>query len=443
MRAALPLILTFTFLILPFAFAADTIQAFAQLIPCTGQGKRMAETASDVTFRASPNVARMQPSSTLAAMQAALALKAAGHDVVDLGAGEPDFDTPEHIKEAAAEAMRAGQTKYTPTAGTRRLQQAIAGYYEREFGARLDPSEVMATAGGKQAIFNAVVTLCGPGDEVLIPRPYWVTFPEIVTFAGANPVFIETEETGFQLTAEQVESAITPNTKLIIINSPSNPSGRVIPPAEFERILRVVARRGIYAVSDECYLKFVYEPAEVFSAATLGPELRARLCIAGSFSKTYAMTGWRIGYTVAPAAWTREMAKVQSHSTSNPSSISQAAAIAAYESSQDCVGEMLAEYRRRRDWLMGAIAEIPGIGCAQPEGAFYVFPCVRGCLGGELKTSADFADRLLREAHTVVTDGAGFGVEGYVRISYATSMERLEEGLRRIRSVAEKYARRK
>ncbi|MFL6335633.1 MAG: pyridoxal phosphate-dependent aminotransferase [Pyrinomonadaceae bacterium] len=397
-------------------------------------------TAIKTSFPVSPNVARMQPSSTLAAMQAAIALRHEGHDVVDFGPGEPDFDTPAHIKEAAARAMQAGQTKYTPTGGTKKFQETVAAYYEREFGVRVNPSEVVATAGGKQGIFNAVVTLCGAGDDVLIPKPYWVTFPEIATFAGARPVYIETEETGFQLTAEQVEAAITPHTKLIIINSPSNPSGRVIPPAEFERIMRVVAARGIYAVSDECYLKFVYEPAEVFSAATLAPELRERLCIAGSFSKTYAMTGWRIGYTIAPAAWTREMSKVQSHSTSNPSSISQAAAVAAFESSQDCVGEMLAEYRRRRDWLMGALAEIQGLGCAQPEGAFYVFPCVSGCLGGELKTSADFADRLLREAHTVVTDGAGFGAEGYVRISYATSMERLEEGIRRIRRVAEKYA---
>ncbi|HEY0170930.1 MAG TPA: pyridoxal phosphate-dependent aminotransferase [Pyrinomonadaceae bacterium] len=400
----------------------------------------MTETATQTGFRAAPNVARMQPSSTLAAMQAAMALRAEGHDVVDFGPGEPDFDTPEHIKEAAAAAMRAGQTKYTPTGGTRRLQEAVAGYYEREFGARVDPREVTATAGGKQGIFNAVVTLCGPGDEVLIPKPYWVTFPEIVTFAGATPVFIDTEETGFQLTAAQVARAVTPRTRLIIVNSPSNPSGRVIPPREFEAVMRVVEERGIYAVSDECYLRFVYEPAEVFTAATLAPELRERLCIAGSFSKTYAMTGWRIGYAIAPAAWASEMNKVQSHSTSNPSSISQAAAIAAFESSQECVGVMLAEYRKRRDWLIEALRAVPGLGCAEPEGAFYAFPCVRGCFGGEIKTSADFADRLLREAHTVVTDGAGFGVDGYIRISYATSMERLEEGLTRIRRVAEKYA---
>ncbi|MBA2645682.1 MAG: pyridoxal phosphate-dependent aminotransferase [Pyrinomonadaceae bacterium] len=383
----------------------------------------------------------MQPSSTMAAMQAAVALRAAGVDVVDFGPGEPDFDTPEHIKLAAIEAIRAGKTKYTPTAGTRDLQRAIIDFYEREFGAHYEPSEVMAAAGGKQAIFNAVVTLAGRGDEVLIPKPYWVTFPEIVNFAGATPVFIETEETNFILTAEQVERAITPRTKLLIINSPSNPSGRVIPPAEFKKILEVVAERGIYAISDECYLKFVYAPAEVFSAASLAPELRARLCIAGSFSKTYAMTGWRIGYALAPAEWTREMLTVQSHSTSNPNSMTQSAAATALNGSQDCVAAMLGEYRKRRDWLIGALCEIPGIRCTQPEGAFYAFPDVRGCLGGEIKTSAEFSDLLLHNAHTVVTDGAGFGAEGFIRISYATSLDRLVEGVRRISQVAKTLAR--
>jgi aspartate aminotransferase len=399
-----------------------------------------AESTAELAFPVPENVARMRPSSTLAAMQAALALKAAGADVVDLGPGEPDFDTPDHIKEAAAEAMRVGQTKYTPTAGTKRLQEAVVGYYEREFGARLEPAHVMATAGGKQAIFNAVVTVAGRGDEVLIPKPYWVTFPEIVTFAGATPVFIDTEETGFSLTAEQVERAITPRTRLIIINSPSNPSGRVIPAAEFRRIMEVLTERGIHAVSDECYLRFVYPPAEVFSAATLPAELRARLCIAGSFSKTYAMTGWRIGYALAPAAWTAEMLKVQSHSTSNPSSISQAAAAAAFTSSQSCVAEMLAEYRRRRDWLVQALCEVPGFRCVQPEGAFYAFPDVRGCLKGDVKSSGEFAAKLLEESQTVVTDGAGFGVEGFLRISYATSLERLQEGVERITRVASRYA---
>jgi len=397
----------------------------------------MQELKKATDFPISENVMRMRESSTLAAMQAAVAMRAAGVDVVDLGPGEPDFDTPEHIKAAAVEALRAGETKYTPTAGTRALQRAIIDYYGREFNALYEPAEVMATAGGKQAIFNAVVTLVNPGDEVLIPRPYWVTFPEIVTFAGANPVFIETEETQFQLTAEQVERALTSRTRLIILNSPSNPSGRVIPPAEFKRIMELVAERGIYAVSDECYLRFVYPPAEVFSAASLAPELRAHLCIAGSFSKTYAMTGWRMGYALAPAVWVKAMLKVQGHSTSNPNSIAQRAAAAAFTGSQECVAEMLAEYRRRRDWLIKALREVTGLRCFEPEGAFYAFPDVRGCLKGEVKTSGAFADKLLHDAQTVVTDGAGFGAEGYIRISYATSLDRLQEGVKRIRRVAE------
>jgi aspartate aminotransferase len=392
---------------------------------------------ASLTFPVSDTVAKMQASSTLAAMQAAEAMRAEGLDVVDLGAGEPDFDTPENIKQAATEAMRKGKTKYTPTAGTRDLQQAIIEFYEREFGAGFERSEVMATSGGKQAIFNAVVTLANAGDEVLIPKPYWVTFPEIAVFAGATPVFIETEETDFILTAEQVERSITPRTKLIILNSPCNPTGRVIPPDEFRRIMELLAERGIYAISDECYLRFVYPPAEVYSAATLPAELRSRLCIAGSFSKTYAMTGWRMGYSLAPAAWTRAMLKVQSHSTSNPNSIAQAAAIEAFTGPQASVAEMLKEYGLRRDWLIKALGDIPGISCFMPEGAFYAFPDVRGCLKGELKTSGDFAERLLKQEQTVVTDGAGFGADGYIRISYATSLARLKEGISRIRRVAE------
>ena len=298
----------------------------------------------------------------------------------------------------------------------------------------------MATAGGKQAIFNAVVSLANPGDEVLIAKPYWVTFPEIVTFARATPVFIESEESGFVLTADEVRRAITPRTKLIILNSPSNPSGRVIPPKEFERIMEIVAEHGLYAISDECYLRFVYAPAEIFSAARLSDELRSRLCIAGSFSKTYAMTGWRIGYSIAPAAWTRAMLKVQGHSTSNPNSIAQRAAIEALNGPQDSVHQMLSEYTRRRDWLLKALAEIKGFRCTEPEGAFYAFPDVRGCLNDEVTSSAEFAERLLKEEQTVVTDGAGFGADGYLRISYATSLDSLQEGIRRIRRLAEKLA---
>jgi aspartate aminotransferase len=392
-------------------------------------------------FQTSERVRRMQASATLGAMQKAMSMRAEGLDVVDLGAGEPDFDTPDHIKRAAEEALRRGETKYTPTGGTRAIQNAIIGYYEREFGARYDAGEVMATAGGKQAIFNAAVSLLNPGDEVLIAKPYWVTFPEIVTFAGATPVLIETEENGFQLTAAAVKRAFTSRTKMLIVNSPSNPSGRVIPPAEFQKIIEECAGRGVYVVSDECYLRFAYTPARVFSAASLEPELRARLCIAGSFSKTYAMTGWRIGYALAPVEWIKAMLLVQGHSTSNPNSIAQHAAAEAMNAPQDCVREMLAEYARRRDWLMRALAGIPGFRCFTPEGAFYVFPNVRGCLNEEITTSAAFAEKLLTDEHVVVTDGAGFGADGYIRISYATSLERLQEGVRRIRRVAEACAR--
>jgi aspartate aminotransferase len=380
----------------------------------------------------------MQASATLAAMQAAEALRAQGVSVVDFGAGEPDFDTPENIKQAAGRAMAAGRTKYTATAGTRELQQAIIDFYQRQFGAGYERPEVMATSGGKQAIFNAVVTLVNPGDEVLLAKPYWVTFPEIVIFAGATPVFIDTEETNFLLTAAQVEKAITPRTKLIILNSPNNPSGRVIPPAEFERIMALLADRGIYVISDECYLRFVYPPAEVFSAAGLPERLRQRLCIAGSFSKTYAMTGWRVGYALASREWTSAMLTVQGHSTSNANSIAQSAAVEALNGPQESVAAMLNEYTARRAWLLHALKEIPGLSCAEPEGAFYVFPNVRNCLNAEVKNSGEFAMRLLAEEQTVVTDGAGFGADGCIRISYATSMEQLREGVTRIKRFVER-----
>ncbi|HKO60047.1 MAG TPA: pyridoxal phosphate-dependent aminotransferase [Pyrinomonadaceae bacterium] len=391
-------------------------------------------------FQSADNVARMQASSTLAAMQAAEALRAQGHNVVDFGAGEPDFDTPENIKVAAADAMDAGKTKYTATAGILRLQQAIIDFYAQQFGTEYARAEVMATSGGKQAIFNAVVSLIEPGDEVLIPRPYWVTFPEVVVFARGTPVFIDTEDTGFVLSVEQVERAITPKTKLIILNSPCNPSGRVIPVPEFEKIMSLLAERGIFIISDECYLRFVYPPAQVFSAASLPNELRNRLCIAGSFSKTYAMTGWRVGYSLAPPGWTKAMLKVQGHSTSNANSIAQFAAVEALTGPQGSVATMLQEYTRRRAWFLDALRQIPGITCNEPEGAFYAFPSVRGCLGGSIHTSDEFSRRLLEEEHTVVTDGAAFGADGYLRISYATSMEQLQEGVTRIRRFVEKLA---
>jgi aspartate aminotransferase len=250
-------------------------------------------------------------------------------------------------------------------------------------------------------------------------------------------MFIETEETGFLLNAEQVERAISPRTKLIILNSPCNPSGRVIPPAEFLRIMELLSDRGIFVITDECYLRFVYSPAEVFSAATLPANIRSRLCIAGSFSKTYAMTGWRLGYALAPREWTKAMLNVQGHSTSNPNSIAQAAGIEALNGPQVSVAVMLAEYTARRAWLLRALQEIPNLKCDEPEGAFYAFPNVTGCFGQQMRSSAEFAEQLLQKEQTVVTDGAAFGAEGYVRLSYATSMGQLEEGVKRIKRFVE------
>jgi aspartate aminotransferase len=389
-------------------------------------------------FTVSKNVAAMHPSSTLAAMAAAQALRATGADVIDLSVGEPDFDTPAHIKQAAWEALQKGQTKYTATAGVKPLQEAISGFYAREFGTEFSSAQIMATSGGKQAIFNAVVTAINPGDDVLIPKPYWVSFPEIVSFAGGNNVFIDTEDTHFILTAEQVRRAITPKTKLLILNSPSNPSGRVVPPNEFRKIVEVCVAYNILIVSDECYLLFVYPPAEVFSAAALPEELRKNICIAGSFSKTFAMTGWRMGFTVARAEWTKAMLKVQSHSTSHPASFAQyacAAALDDWAQSKAAITDMLAEYERRRAWLIPALNTVHGFKCDMPEGAFYAFPNVRGCFGGEIKTSDDVGRLLLEKAHIVVTDGAGFGSGGYLRFSYAASLPRLEEAVERMKKI--------
>ncbi len=329
------------------------------------------------TFPVSEAVKRMRPSATLAAMQAAKDLKASGVDVIDLSVGEPDFDTPQHIKDYASEALQIGVTKYTPTAGIKSLQTAIAGFYEREFGAKFEANQIMATTGGKQAIFNAVCAITNPDDEVLLHQPFWVSFPEIVNFTGAKIVEIETESTEFVLTAAQVRATITPKTKLIIINSPGNPSGRVIPAAEFRRIIEICAEAGVFVVSDECYLKFVYQPNQMFSVAMLPAELREFVCIAGSFSKTLAMTGWRVGYSIANESWTRSMTKLQSHSTTHPTSFAQAACAAAFENwneTQKSLDSMLAEYARRREFLIPALRSIRGFKCAEPEGAFYAFP---------------------------------------------------------------------
>jgi aspartate aminotransferase len=394
-----------------------------------------------VSFPVSRNVAKMQSSSTLKAMETANALRGEGFDVIDLSLGEPDFQTPDFIKEYAWEGLQKGLTKYTPTAGLKKFQEAIAGFYAEEFGANFSPKEIVATDGGKQALFNAFCTLVNAEDEILIPKPYWVTFPEIAKFVGAKSVFIETKETDFILTAEQVKQSITDKTKLLIVNSPNNPTGRVIPGDEMRRIVEVCAEREVYVLTDECYLFFVYPPSKVFTSASLPEELRKFVCVAGSFSKTYAMTGWRIGYTIASEEWSKQMSKLQSHSTSHPTSFVQYACACAMENHKDskaAVNSMLAEYERRKDWLIPALQNIENFKCAMPEGAFYAFVDVRDLLGERFRTSADLANSFLHEAHVVVTDGKAFGADGFLRFSYATTLENLQRAIERIKGVLEK-----
>jgi aspartate aminotransferase len=390
------------------------------------------------SFPTSERVAKMQTSSTLKAMQAAANLRDAGFDVIDLSVGEPDFPTPEFVKDLAVEGLRKNLTKYTPSAGLKIFTESVSRFYSEQFGALFSPKEVVASCGGKQGLFNAACTLLNPGDEVLIPKPYWVTFPEIVNFCGAKNVFIETESTDFILTATEVKENITDRTKLLILNSPNNPTGRVIPPAEMRKIVEACAEKGVYVLTDECYLFFVYPPAEVFTSAVLPDELRKFVCVAGSFSKTYAMTGWRIGYTIANEEWTRAMVKLQSHSATHPTSFVQyacAEAIQRREMSMASVADMLSHYVRRRDWLIPALQSIDGFKCRVPEGAFYSFVDVREMLGDRFKSSNDVADLLLNEAQVVVTDGGGFGSDGFLRISYAATMENLQTAVERIRKV--------
>ena len=383
-------------------------------------------------FPVSDRVAQMHTSSTLKAGQRAAELREAGHKVVDLTVGEPDFDTPEFIKKYAIEGLQRGLTKYTAASGMKMFTESVSEYYSAQFGSEFSPSEVVASCGGKQGLFNAACTLLNPGDDLLIPKPYWVTFPEIATFCGANRVFVDTSETDFVLTAEQVRASMTENTKAIIINSPNNPTGRVIPKAEMIRIIETCAERNVYVITDECYLYFAYPPGEVFTSATLPKELRRYVCVGGSFSKTYAMTGWRLGFTIANEEWSRAMVKLQSHSATHPTSFVQYAGACALKNREATIGsvnEMLAEYKRRRDWLIPALNGINGFKCEMPEGAFYAFVDVRGLLGEDFEKSEDVADFVLDRCHTVVTDGAGFGAEGFIRISYATSMENLKRAV--------------
>ncbi|HVF46577.1 MAG TPA: pyridoxal phosphate-dependent aminotransferase [Pyrinomonadaceae bacterium] len=387
-------------------------------------------------FHVSDHVNEMKGSSTLIAAQAAADMRASGIDVIDLSVGEPDFDTPGFIKDYAIEGLQKGLTKYTPTAGTAEFRSSIAAFYLERFGATISSPEIAASCGGKQALFNAACSLLNPGDEVLIPKPYWVTFPAIATFCRATSVLIETEETDFVLTAGQVERAISDNTKLLILNSPNNPTGRIVPPDELRRIVEVCAERGVYVLTDECYLFFAYPPAEAFSAASLPEGLREYVCVAGSFSKTYAMTGWRIGFTIANPEWTRAIVKLQSHSATHPTSFVQYACAKALQDADATIGavnSMTAEYERRKNWFIPSLNEIEGFKVSMPEGAFYAFVDVRDLIGDRFASSSDITDFLLRGAQIVVTDGEGFGADGYIRFSYATSMENLQKAVEQMK----------
>ncbi|MEZ5423290.1 MAG: pyridoxal phosphate-dependent aminotransferase [Pyrinomonadaceae bacterium] len=383
-------------------------------------------------FTVSKNVAAMHGSSTMIAAQMASEMRAKGIDVIDLSVGEPDFDTPDFIKALAVEGLNAGLTKYTPASGLAQFRKSIVDFYAKEFGAVLSPHEVAASCGGKQALFNAACTLLNPGDEVLIPKPYWVTFPEIVHFCRATPKYIETASNDFVLTAEMVEAAITDKTKLLIVNSPNNPTGRVVPKDELIRIIELCASRGVYVITDECYLFFAYPPAEPFSSAVLPNDVRDHVCVAGSFSKTFAMTGWRIGYTIANTEWTKAMVKLQSHSATHPTSFVQyacAKALDNIDATKTAVDSMTAEYECRRDWLIPELNKVQGFKCGMPEGAFYAFVDVRELVGDRYASSAAVAEAMLKEAHIVVTDGEGFGADGFLRISYATSLENLHRAV--------------
>jgi aspartate aminotransferase len=391
-------------------------------------------------FELAERVNRISVSPTLAVLTEAERYKARGVDVVDFGPGEPDFTTPEHIKRAAIRAIEQNFTKYTPAAGIAPLREAVCAWHARQFGSAYSPGECIVSVGGKHAIFNAINVLIEPGNEVLIPAPYWVSFPDIVKYAGGRPVFVPTEAAdGFRLRAAQVEAAITPRTRLVIANSPNNPTGAIIPSDEFARIFEVCRKRGVWLLSDECYSHFVYGTGPYSVASISGS--KPHLILVGSLSKTFSMTGWRIGYALAPQPLVDAMLKLQSQSTSNPTSIAQYAALEALRGPMDSVAAMLAEYARRRARILEGLRVIPGVTCNAPEGAFYVFPNVAACAGNgsprAVPASAPpdttaLARQLLEREHLVVVPGEAFGAPGFLRISYATSLERIEEGLRRL-----------
>lgn len=390
-----------------------------------------------MTIRLSRRVAELCPSSTAAAGKAAKALAASGVDVVDFGIGEPDFPTPDFVSRAGIAAIEKGRTKYTDTAGDPALREAIAEKYRRDHGSRCAPENVLVTAGAKQAVFNACQALFGAGDEVAVFSPYWVSFPEMIRLSDAAPVFIPTRlEERWKPTAEALERHATPGVRGVILNSPNNPTGAVVEREELEKILDWCAAHGAVLIFDETYDRFVYDGLPHVSAASYRDRHPDRIVVTGAMSKTYAMTGWRLGWALAPKELVAAMSSYQSHSTSNAASISQEAGIVALadlESSEESVGGMLAEYDRRREAMLAGLSALPGVQTVPPEGAFYTFPRVaslyaRKGVGG----SVELCRRLLEEAHVAAVPGDAFGDDACVRLSFATSIERVREGIRRI-----------
>ncbi|MGA3189953.1 MAG: pyridoxal phosphate-dependent aminotransferase [Bryobacteraceae bacterium] len=378
-------------------------------------------------------ISTISVSSTMKVAADAEKLRRGGVDVVDFGAGEPDFPTPDNIKRAGIDAIGHNFTKYTNAAGTLELKQAMCDRHRVDYGTSYAANECVVTVGGKHAIFNLMQALVEPGDEVVIPVPYWVTYKDVVNYAGGKCVFVDTDENeGFDLRASMIERALTPKTKMILINSPSNPSGAVFAWPELEKIFALAKDRGIWLLTDECYHRFLYDSAPV-SIASL-PGAKETVVVAGSLSKTYAMTGWRIGFVLGPAAVANGITKLQSHSTSNPTSIAQKAALEALNGPQDSVKIMLAEYKIRRDYVIDRLRAMPGVKTQVPQGAFYAYPNVSAAYTGGITNSLQFAERLLAEEYVAVVPGEAFGTNEHIRISYATSMEELKKGLDRLGS---------
>src|SRR5262245_58734071 len=378
-------------------------------------------------------ISRISVSKTMAVMEAAIKLRDQGIDVVDFGPGEPDFPTPANVKDAAISAIHGNFTKYTAIGGIKELKKAVVEKHARDFNSKYDISECVVNLGGKHALFNIFAAVVEEGDDVVIPTPYWVTFGDIARFVNANPIFVRTHESdGFRLTAEILARGLTPRTRMVVVNSPNNPSGAVLDDAEFGRIAQLCRERNVFLLSDECYSHFLYDGRKPFSVGS-HTDLKSHIIIAGSVSKTYSMTGWRIGYILAHPEIINATIKLQSHSTSNPTSIPQKAALEASSGPQESVGIMLAEYAKRRKFVLERLRAIPGVKCAEPGGAFYAYPNISAAFGrGGVKDSVDFSAKLLEKTHVAVTPGEAFGTNDHVRMSYATSMEELDKGLRRI-----------